>query len=79
VIDPAHRPNHPLLQAASVQQGGKTMKFRKAATIGAIAVFATLAAATPARAASICSISPDTSYYAWFAWTFGYCRSYNGD
>ncbi|HZG07471.1 MAG TPA: hypothetical protein VEZ70_00660 [Allosphingosinicella sp.] len=55
------------------------MKFRKATTIGAIAVFVTLAAATPARAGSICSISPDTSYYAWFAWTFGYCRSYNGD
>jgi hypothetical protein len=55
------------------------VKIRKAISVGAIAVFVTLAAATPARAASICSISPDQSFYAWFAWNFGYCRGYNGD
>ena len=52
---------------------------RKLTAAAAILVFTTLAAATPARAASICSVDPDTSYYAWFAWTFGYCRSYSGE
>ncbi len=55
------------------------MKKKKLAALSAMIVFSSLAAATPARAASICSLDPDTSYYAWFAWAFGYCRGYNGD
>jgi hypothetical protein len=52
------------------------VKLKKATTIGAIAVFVTLAAATPARAASICDQSSDSSFSAWFAHTFGYCRGH---
>ena len=48
---------------------------RKMTTAAAILVFTSLAAATPARAASsICDVDPEVSYYSWFAHTFGYCR-----
>ena len=47
---------------------------RKIGTAASILVLVSLAAATPAQAASICDIDPNTSYYAWFARTFGYCR-----
>jgi len=50
------------------------MKGRKIRTAATIAVFASLAAATPARAASICDVDPGVSYYSWFAHAFGYCR-----
>ena len=47
---------------------------KKKLTVAAIVVFASMAAATPARAASICDLDPNVSYYAWFAHTFGYCN-----
>jgi hypothetical protein len=49
----------------------------KIRTVVAIAIFSSIAAATPARAAStssICDIDPEVSFYSWFAHTFGYCR-----
>ena len=50
------------------------MKIRKLATSVVIVVVMSTAAATPARATSICDINPDTSYYSWFAHAFGYCN-----
>ncbi|MGZ8344004.1 MAG: hypothetical protein ACXW27_10435 [Allosphingosinicella sp.] len=41
-----------------------------------IAVFSSLAVATPAQAASICDIDPNTNWYSWFAHEFGYCRGH---
>jgi hypothetical protein len=51
----------------------KNMK-RRLTAAAAILVFTSLAAATPARAASICDQSSDSSFSAWFAHTFGYCN-----
>ncbi len=47
---------------------------RKLTTATAILVFTSIAAMTPARAASICDVDPEVSFYSWFAHTFGYCR-----
>ena len=49
----------------------RKLKFR---TVAVIAVFSSLAVATPAQAASICDVNPEVSYYSWFAHAFGYCR-----
>lgn len=51
------------------------MKNRKIRTVAAMAIVSSLAFATPARAAgNICDIDPETSFYSWFAHTFGYCN-----
>ncbi|MBV8686409.1 MAG: hypothetical protein JOZ90_06530 [Alphaproteobacteria bacterium] len=51
------------------------MKMKRGLTVVSMVVLASLAAATPARAAgSICDIDPNTSFYSWFAHTFGYCN-----
>lgn len=50
------------------------MHKRKIRTISAILVVSSLAVATPAQAASICDVNPDTNWYSWFAHQFGYCR-----
>jgi hypothetical protein len=57
-----------------VRKGGKFVRGRKIRTAATMAVFASLAVATPARAASICDVDPNTSWYSWFAHEFGYCR-----
>lgn len=50
------------------------MNKRRFRTISVMLVLSSLAAATPARAANICDIDPDTSWASWFAHEFGYCR-----
>jgi hypothetical protein len=54
--------------------GRKKMNKRRFRTISVMLVLSSLAAATPARAANICDIDPDTSWASWFAHEFGYCR-----
>ena len=56
----------------------RKVKFR---TVAVVAVFSSLAVATPAQAASICDVDPNVSYYSWFAHAFGYCRGneYDGN
>ncbi len=47
--------------------------------VAVIAIFSSLAVATPARAAtSVCALDPETSWSAWFAWGMGYCEGYMG-
>ncbi|HEX9966279.1 MAG TPA: hypothetical protein VGB04_14990 [Allosphingosinicella sp.] len=43
-------------------------KFR---TVAAIAIFSSLAVATPANASALCE---SDTFSGWFARTFGYCR-----
>ncbi|MGZ8286391.1 MAG: hypothetical protein ACXWUZ_11770 [Allosphingosinicella sp.] len=52
------------------------MRKSKFRTVAVIAVFSSLAVATPAQAASICDIDPNTNWYSWFAHEFGYCRGH---